>query len=216
MSADPEAICREIYAETRRLYADRVPPLSEADRGFRVLYGPPVVEAPILFLGFQPGGHEAEPEQHDGWPAVCDYTVATWTLARRLREVFGADTLARCTGLNRIFFRSPSVAIWRKVKADLREELEAFSLARAERIAWALRPQRIVVIGLGTLAGLAPSAVALEGENRILVRRGNLWGAPAYGMVHLSGARVSRADLERVHGFFEVEGLVSGDNTASE
>lgn len=202
MSGDVSQICRDAYAETRRLYAERVPPLGEADRGFRILYGPPVAEPPVMFVGFQPGGHETEPDQHDGPPAACDYATATYLLARRLRGVFGAKLLARCTGLNRVFFRAPTVAAWRKVDPGLRHELEAFSLVRAECIARALRPRRIVAIGLGTLAGLCPTSIALQGEKRVLARSGELWGAPAYSMVHLSGARVSRGDLERLRVFF--------------
>lgn len=67
---DVEGICRQIYSETRSHYADVAPNLGPAALGFRILYGPPVVRAPYMFLGFQPGGRQDESNegQHDGWP----------------------------------------------------------------------------------------------------------------------------------------------------
>ena len=201
---DPETVCRQIYSETAQLYASLTPRLGAAALGFRVLYGPPIVEAPFLFVGYQPGGKvsTAELGHHDSWPSYCDYARADWHLAKRIRDVWGKARVERCTGLNAIFFRAPTATDWEKVDATTKAEVKQFSISAAERITRAVRPKSIVVIGLGTFDMLTEGSVVLQNGTRTLVRQGKLWGAPAYGVIHLSGAWVSRVDLEALKAFF--------------
>lgn len=208
MDQTAEQVCRKVYEETRVFYAEKAPQLGDAAYGFRVLYGPPLTNAPILFIGFQPGGSTQSAEQglkdgeHEGWPMRCEYAVAPWRLASRLREIWDIPTLERCTGLNAIFFRAPSITAWNGISPKLRSEIEAFSLARAARVTRALAPQRIVIIGLGTFDRLTRGYPELVSDHRVLVKRGELWGAPAFGIVHVSGARVSRNDIAKLKGYF--------------
>ena len=199
-----EAVCREVYQETQRFYAEREHLLGQAAHGFDILHGPPVVNAPFLFIGYQPGGTlENRPMgQPTQWPETCVYSTAKWPLARRLREMQSIP-LSECTGLNAIFFRAPSAKQWSRVPDELRGEVEGFSLRQAERIARALAPQRIVFIGLSTFHMLTRGGIAAYGsKGSVLVRKGDVWGAPAFGIVHLSGARVSKEDRTRLNGFF--------------
>jgi hypothetical protein len=203
-----EDVCRQVYEETRSFYAQKAPQLGDSACGFRVLYGPPLIDAPFLFLGYQPGGEAAhmEPDHHQTWPVRCDYAVACWPLARRVRETWGGESsLERCTGLNAIFFRAPSVRAWHQLSRPLRVEMECFSLRRAERIVKALAPKRIVVIGLAMFDRLTErkGIVARQSDRRVLVKAGELWGRPAYGVIHLSGARVSNLDRDRIKAHFE-------------
>ncbi len=206
-----ESVCRTIYTEVADLYARSAPGMAECNFGYRILYGPPVLRAEMLFIGYQPGGAASgaaegqEEGQHLGWPPTCEYAHRDWRLAARMREVWGSGTLARCTGLNAIFFRAPSMRAWRRLPRTVRVELEAFSAERAERIVKALKPKRLVIIGLKTFARLTTGADDLIGEQRVLVRRGQLWDRPAYGTIHLSGARISRADLDRLKAYFSPE-----------
>jgi hypothetical protein len=201
-----EAICREVYQETRDFYADKEGHLGQDAQGFGILHGPPVVNAPFLFLGYQPGGAKESgyPDQHMRWPEKCVYPTAAWPLAKQLRLVWSTQTLAECTGLNAIFFRARSAREWSKVEEGLRGEMEGFSRKQAERIVRALAPQRIVIIGLNTFRMLTAGGIALRGASEnILVRDGELWGVPAFGIVHLSGARVSREDRDQLKRFFD-------------
>jgi hypothetical protein len=51
-----EKLCREIYRETGEFY-DRVRPRpGDKSFGYKILYGPPLVHAPIAFVGLNPGG----------------------------------------------------------------------------------------------------------------------------------------------------------------
>lgn len=199
-----EQLCKTTYDETRELYASVEAELGEAALGFRILYGPPIVRAPFLFLGYQPGGDEIEDLQHHKtWPVESDYVTKPWPLARQVREVWGSEMTARCTGLNAIFFRSPKVKIWKQLPPPLRLKLESFSLERSEAIVRALKPLHIVVIGTENfdLLTKGKGEVVLRGAKVTLAKTGSLWGIPATGTVHLSGYRVSNAnrDLLRQH-----------------
>ncbi len=197
-------ICREVYAATNDYYRRCEKDLGEHALGFRILYGPPIVDASFLFLGHQPGGQAIDcSEHHETWPETCDYATEEWPLARQVRMIWGQEVVAQCTGLNAIFFRAPSVAAWNRITKSLRENLEIFSRDNAERIVRALRPECLIVIGLGTFSWLAQGEPSLHGEKgRVLARRGTLWGCEAIGTVHLSGSRISREDRERLRAYF--------------
>lgn len=148
---EAEDICRGVYIDTRNYYRQCEESLGKDALGFRILYGPPLVNAPFLFLGYQPGGRAIDcAEHHETWPETCDYATQNWPLAKQVRTIWGADVVARCTGLNAIFFRAPSIAAWRRIAKPLRENLEIFSRHNAERIVRALRPECLIVIGLRT------------------------------------------------------------------
>jgi hypothetical protein len=197
----PEEICRAVYEETCAFYLKMEPALGSAARGFRILAGPPIVNAPLLSIGFQPGGEEhgrfSHLDERGGWPTEAEYQEAQWPLANRSREVLGHPG----PHLNLIFFRAPSISSWRSgVTRTLRRDIEDFCYAQVERIVRALKPQHIVLIGLGTFAELIENGVvSLQGRSgRVLVRSGSLWGRPADGVIHLTGARNSRADRDKL------------------
>jgi hypothetical protein len=198
-----ESTCLKVYEETRAFYAEKEPVLGSHAHGFRILHGPPVLNPPILFIGYQPGGTTPGGEgDHDGWPAKCVYTIERWVLWRRLREIWGTATLEKCTGLNLFFFRAPNIAAWRQIRRDLRQEIEAFCHRRVERIVRTLAPKQIVVIGLGTFDLLTTGGAALTGDRGVLIKSGSLWGTRCYGTVHLSGAQISRTDRNRLISYF--------------
>lgn len=202
-----EEVCRDIYRETQAFYAEKVLELGSRAYGFRILYGPPIFNAPILFLGYQPGGNIKDAEigvasgEQTGWPPCCDYAVANWRLAKRMQEVLSVPLLKRCTGLNAIFFRSPNIRTWKNIPSLLHKEVEEFSLTRARIIVETLRPQLIVVVGIGTFDRLTSGVATLTGNQRTLAKRGVLWGAPACGIIHLSGAQIARNDVSRLKGY---------------
>jgi len=204
---DAETVCRQIYEETRSHYAELAPKLGSAALGFRILYGPPIVRAPYMFLGFQPGGWQDESNegQHEGWPDRSWYANAVSPLANRLRAVFGVEMVEH-TGLNMVFFRAPNMKAWDCIPSKLKREMEQFSLERVDRIVETLRPQHLVVIGLRTFQQLTKTdgQTALLGQrgNRLVVD-GNFGGIRASGIVHLSGARISRYDREQLKEHFK-------------
>ncbi|WAC28438.1 hypothetical protein [Ancylobacter sp. SL191] len=209
---DAARICRAVYEETAQLYAQVAGEMGHQALGYRILYGPAVSDAEILFIGYQPGGSAEDAKrglregEQAGWPNRCDYSHADWALARRLQRIWDKPFLAACTGINVNFFRAPSMAAWRRLPPPVRRDLEHFSLQRCKRIVRALRPRQIVVIGLTTFNALAEGEPVLMGETRVLAKRGTLWDIPATGVVHLSGARINGIDAQRLAQLLNPEG----------
>jgi hypothetical protein len=50
-----ERICKEVYTTTSAFYEQRKSEMAERDYGYKILNGPPLAGAPVLFLGYQPG-----------------------------------------------------------------------------------------------------------------------------------------------------------------
>jgi uracil-DNA glycosylase len=199
-----DQICRDLYGETRDfLERNEInPPF-----GFKILNGPPIRNAEILFIGYQPGGSEKDAKEERtkgtdrGWPPICEYAIETWPLAPRMRQVFGAERLKRCVGTNAIFLRYPNANRYRRELSSKRNDIEKFCTEKVAIIVEAIEPKQIVTIGFATLKMFGPTKPELisESERRYaLTKTGKVANREALGIIHLSGARPSRSDLTRL------------------
>ena len=207
--SDVERLCNSIYDETAAEYEKMKSQMGDSALGFKILYGPPIVNAPVLFLGYQPGGRledalsgEAIGERRT-WPNRCEYAYETWRLAKQIRKIWSPVFLEHCVAINANFFRSPSSEEWRQYRGN--RVASAFCLKRAEAITEAVSPQHIVVVGFTTFDHLATGKVVLSGgKDRALIKRGTLWGRPAHGIIHLS-AQISNSDMSAMRSYFETQ-----------
>lgn len=223
MTDGPALLVQNIYRETEVLYARLAPEMGQAALGYRILYGPPRPCPDILFIGFQPGGRIQDAlnglaeGQHTLWPSRFEFAAASWPLARAIRKIFSVEDLDRCTGLNLVFFRAPSMTTWRQIARPVRKELERFSLEKCEEITKALRPRIILVIGLGTFKSLAQGLPVLWKEHSrrpdVLAREAEIWGFPAIGVTHLTGSRINRHDDARLAAFLRNKAGLPADPT---
>lgn len=195
----PEQVVRAVEVETQAYYRENHADFQ--DRGYHIMYGPPLPRAPILFMGYQPGGdqrtNDHRREQVGGrWPAVSFYATEDWTLARSMRAMFGADLLKRCTGLNAIFFRSPNIRVFeREVSLHRRRDATRFAVERVARVVAALQPKLVVAIGFKSLRLFGPTEdVLVNARGRSLIIGGAVAGVAALGTLHLSGARIASLD----------------------
>ena len=197
---EPDETCRRIYKEMKSHYdAD----LHDSCRlGFKILYGPPISKADILFVGYQPGGgiedynRELTNNAHEAWPATCEYAYETWPLAKRMREMFGAELLKRCVAINAIFIRSPNIECYKKsISLDVRKKIEEFCLPRVAQVITAIKPQKIVFVGFDALRLFEKGQTDLIGtKNRTLTLVGRVARQDAIATLHLSGAQIANAD----------------------
>lgn len=198
--SDPVSVCLEATTATHAFYRQRHAALR--NRGYAVMYGPPLLHAPVLTIGYQPGGRQIvddhlRPEPASSpWPPVLEYATDTYPLAARLQEVFGKPLLRRCTGLNAIFFSSPNVDTYRtEVPIALRREITHFCVPWVEQIVAAVQPRLVLAVGLGTLDLFGQTRTALQSTSgRVLASTGEIGGARAIGTLHLSGARIATED----------------------
>jgi hypothetical protein len=201
---NPENICREVYAETTKFYDRYQNDLGGF--GFKILYGPPMPNAPILFMGYQPGGSvpdgitEKAAGAHAAWPRGCEYATADWRLAQNMRSMFGTSLLARCTGFNAVFFRAPTTLEYKHiVSLSMRTKAERFCREQIQRLLNALSPQKLVGIGFDGLRLLTTTEVGLISDRgRVLTITGVVAGIPCVAALHLSGAQISAADRRAI------------------
>jgi uracil-DNA glycosylase len=198
--AAAEEICQSIYQRTKSFYGE----ISEGrdDVGFQILYGPPNFKAPILFIGYQPGAgtksalEEREYGSEDRWPRQSEYMTESWPLARQLLRMFDKQLIEKSVGMNAIFLRANKIASYHKnFDRQLRTQIEQFCIPRVEQIVEAIQPTLIVAIGFATLRLFCAGAIDMTNKKgRVLTLTGKIAGRDALGVLHLSGARISKSD----------------------
>jgi hypothetical protein len=205
---DPAEHCRAIYRETQQFYS-RVAP-EHALWGFKIFYGPPLLNPRILVIGYQPGGgaednlREQRNAVHERWPSQSEYVANDWprrpNVATRLQDIFGIDLLRHCVGLNAVFFRAPSEEEYHSAyKGSIRKEIEKFCVPKVLTIASVLAPDRILFLGLGTMdlfCVTRPDLVSVKG--RVLAKAGRVADRDAIGILHPTGARISGLDRQQI------------------
>ena len=203
--SEPMKIYRETLKETHEFYRDNYKGL--ANHGYSIAYGPVYSRPPVLFLGYQPGGRHTT-EQHltllptETPPSTSYYATDGWPLASNMRTMWPHGLLARATGLNAIFFRSPSIDEFSTISRDTLRRAKNFSVPRASKLIEAIDPIVIVGIGFATLRLFGEAEPVLcNGRGRTLIRQGVIAGRPAFGTLHLSGARISTADRQAIADF---------------
>jgi hypothetical protein len=207
--AEIDKVAHRIYRETATFYDQLKGDLGEAALGFKILYGPPTMRAPIIFVGLQPGGgpedrdRETESGAHESWPKACEYATASWKLARNMQGMFSVEFLTECAGLNAIFLRAKSKSIYAKtVTSEIRRQVLDFSIVRTTELIECIEPKSIVFIGLESLRPFSDTVPALYSEeHRCLVERGQFAGRDAIAVMHLSGAQISGVDRTKIAKF---------------
>lgn len=201
--------CQTICDEVERFYLEVENELGSYAFGYKVLYGPPVPRPPVLFVGFQPGG--GVEAANDGrcrsgkpyWPDQNEFTDADWSLARHMRRIWSPTLLIKCVTANSVFFRAPSKRVWSEVPRGLRYRLEAFSRRKLSEITELICPEMIVAVGLGHLVDFQHSGDPLISRGRRLAQPGYIGTIPAVEIIHLSGARLSNDDRDRLKAWIE-------------
>lgn len=208
---EADEVCCRIYDETREFYFSELKPALKDDPGYQILYGPPLFQTPVLFVGYQPGNgtknpfEEREYGTEDGWPERSEFVTECWPLAMALRRIFNKDFIEKCVGTNVIFVRASDVKTYGKFDKNLRAKIREFCKPRVELMVKAIQPKLIVAIGLATLDLFGPSEETLRGaahgargKSSALIKKGKIAGREALAVMHLSGARIPRQDRKAI------------------
>ena len=200
-----DAACRNIYAETSK--CSPIAPILGDQFGFEILMGRPFIEAPVLFIGYQPGNWALSVSQarHAGYErdwVVNDksqYATENWRLAIKLRAIFGPEkisVLERSVGLNAIYVRAKNVLQYTKsVTLGDRKLIQSYCFNCNQQIIQLIRPKKIIVIGFGAMDVFGPSTPDVLGyDNRCLTKLGLICDKEALAIRHLTGARFTAAD----------------------
>ena len=114
-----------------------------------------------------------------------------------MRQLFKRELLECCCGVNAIFVRSRSALDYRRdYSRPVRAEVARFCLDRVASLVRAMEPQKLVVIGHGTLRLFGRTEAGLRSAaGRVLTRTGHVAGRPAVSVLHLTGAHIASQDL---------------------
>jgi hypothetical protein len=202
---ETDATCRRIYDDTRSFLQsiNLNPPL-----GFKVLNGPPIRHAEILFVGYQPGGNQTDANEEiakgtdKGWPDVCEYATAAWPLAPKMRRMFTVERLKKCVGTNVIFLRYPNAKAYVHDVKNNKIAIEQFCSAKVLDIVRAIDPKQIVTIGFEALTMFGPVTPLLTAR-RTLIKSGQVGDRSAVGILHPTGARPSVAEMTEIARWFQ-------------
>lgn len=200
-----DAACRMIYAQTsdfppiKRILGDQF--------GFEILMGRPFIEAPVLFIGYQPGNWalSVNEARYGGYEkdwvkdGKSQYATENWRLAIKLRGIFGPENISvleKSVGLNAIYVRAKNVLQYIKsITLDDRKLIQNYCLNCNQQIVQLIKPKRIIVIGFGTMDLFGRSVPDVLGnDNRCLTKLGLICDQEALVVRHLTGARFTSAD----------------------
>lgn len=190
-----EAKCRAIYSEAQAFFKN-------SRYGFKVLNSPPIYKPPYLFIGYQPGGGTKDFESetargmHLHWPDESEYAVGCWPLSRITRSMFRLHMLKRSMSVFAIFLRYPSVLQYEgDICRTKRARVEDFCKEKVHQIIDVTEPEKIIAIGFATLRLFGPTQPDLRNaQGRVLTCTGMIGKRSAMGMLHLTGARMTRDD----------------------
>ncbi len=192
-----------MYQRVNEFWSDRKSEIFNGACGFSILSGPPVFAPKLMIIGTNPGlGRGREPLTQATWPERSCITDSDWDLAKELRLMFRKigllEALDGTMQTNFQFFRSSSVNglkiyRWKSLPSSLRSELNEFCLHELDSYVKLSQPELIWVFGLGTCGEHLTDAVTVvpdaSGKKRVVLK-GKVFGFPAYGSPHPSGAMI--------------------------
>jgi len=221
--------CKSLYAEVERFGESKRHFLPRTERlKFGIFYSPPQDQPELMIIGANPGFDSDDDTKT--YPDTnlfydCgDRNKDEWKIAAALGNLFelaGEKRMLRDSVVtNLLFFKSRCLGKhaetgegWRdNGNAEARREIEHYCEKKVEEIVVQLAPKRILAFGLGTWNKLA------EGHAKVLARRtemrgrlavtGTVFNRSGFGIVHPTGARMSRGECRKPAPFLR-EFLVS-------
>ncbi len=209
-----ENLTKEIYSEYKNKYSSWKP-------GLEVFYSPVTARPKLMIIGYQPGGDEGhfkkgKKDRFERLPEKNAYVVDGYPMAKKLQKHLfpdeGMKLLEKSVALNLVFFRAPKVAKWKKgLPKQIRREMENFSFLKVMEVIQVLKPQMILVLGMGTWDRMKSVFGCVEGKNlkkkgkRRMVIKAECFGHDVFATIHPSGARVSNSDWDEIRRLFEQE-----------
>lgn len=201
--------------------------LKNIDNGVKVFYSPVAENTKLMIIGYQPGGndeHYAREDKNafeDGdfrLPKQNIYIVNPGRMAQTLRDkvfsfVGGIQMLESSIAFNLIFFRAPSIGIWRSyLPNNETDNIEKFCFVKTKEIIKKLKPQMIMVLGMQTYDILKNSmfsklikkeTIYKFGRQRRLAIITETSNQNIFTIIHPSGAQVSDKDWLAIKELFK-------------
>lgn len=214
-----ESITKDIYLEYINQY-------SSWKYGIKVFYSPVVLSPKLMIISYQPGGDEKDFEKEEKKDfEIGDFHLQNFNsyletdhrMSLRMRSLFdfsgGLELLGSSVVFPLIFFRSPTINIWRQNNTE-RIKMEKFSFSKVKEIIEKLKPQKILTLGMETydklkgVLGTVENEIVLhkrESNSERMVLNSTCGGYRLFAIIHPSGARISILDWNLIRGLLEKE-----------
>lgn len=209
---DMERYAARMYERVNQLWRARGCDIFDGACGFSILSGPPIYSPGMMIIGENPGfgADDHQPHVEASWPAQSHIADAQWPLARKLRSIFASGRLRNVLHgsmqSNFQFFKSssidrPSRYQWNDLPVPLRDELAGFCAGELAGYVEVSEPKLLLILGIDTFDRQATDAATTlhdRSGRRRLMTQGQVFGRPAHGILHPTGAQVSADDWRRV------------------
>lgn len=206
---------QSIYADVQKYWECKRSLLRTGDLKFGIFYSPVQYRPKLMIIGANPG-FDSDDDTKDA-PSVNLFFDASgrnpkeWKITPKLRTLFTVankeETLRSSVVVNLLFFKSRCLGKHDKTRqgwrdnpdAGLCREIEAYCRGRVEDIVNKVDPVRILALGLGTWEKVVNKqmevASTLSGSRRRIAVSGTAFEREALGMIHPTGARISKAEF---------------------
>jgi hypothetical protein len=206
--AETETYACGMYERVNKKWREDASKIFGGSCGFSILSGPPIFNPNSMIIGENPGFgvDDCEPHVEVCWPKRSWIADAEWDLATKLRSIFRLGTslsiLDNAIQTNFQFFKSSSIDRksryrWKSLPKPLRDDLDGFCAHELRGYVIVSQPNTILVLGIATFDRRATDPVTLlhdRASKRRLLVGGRIYGVPAYGILHPTGARVAIED----------------------
>lgn len=197
---------QEITIEVDKMWKDH----SFLKDGYAVFYSPVIANPRLLIVGFNPGGDHSSFDRRKASevPEHHEYLTQNYAIAKKMRNLFQTigkfSILEQSVKTNLLFFRSRSISQWHEINPQVRNKLEQFCASKLREIIDVLRPQFILAEGIKTythlraLLSFEDEETVIKSKNRTLFAAIQNQETTLIGIIHPTGARVSRIEWELI------------------
>lgn len=208
-----EDAVRRTYARVAERWSAEKDNLFSGQCGYGILGSPPRHQPELVIIGENPGFGAEDIGQgahiDEAWPESSYADGDRWPLKDRLGELFAQANLTpifrQAVVTNFLFFASGSHSRdgdlrWMSLPRSVRSPLEKFCRDELQGLLAIMEPKQIMILGMGAfskrVSDQSLGLLARDGE-RWLIGTGTLWGVPAFGIMHLTGAQWASEDRAR-------------------
>lgn len=208
-----EEATRETYARVGELWSAHKDDLFAGQCGYSLFGSPPRYQADLVIIGENPGFGKDDigrgPHIQESWPELSYADGERWALKKRLADLFEEADLTpifrEAVLTNFLFFASGSHSRdgdlrWMRIPRSVRSPLEKFCLDELQSLLKVMQPKQIMILGMSAFSKRVRyqslGLLARDGK-RWLIGTGTLWGVPAFGIMHPTGAHWAAEDRMR-------------------
>ena len=211
-----ENLTKEVFLEWKTKY-------SFWKQGFKVFYGPLMINPELMIISLNPGGSEksfinenylAYKKGNFSIPLENEYVKMDKPFANKIKEFFQGyeNILKNSVVITVLLFRSNNIKSWEKENPkNTRLSMEEYAHNKVKTIITKIKPKKILVIGIKTFKRLKDKEIIPITNEVILDKFGTVGRTkiakmnqtPIIVIPHLTGSRISHENMETIKNSFK-------------